>query len=315
MSSRGRQIKLNLLEPPPVYSIIERGIYRSCLANEANIRFLSRLQLRSLVFLVPERLPKCMRSFVHDNKVELRHQGLRSWQPDLTWQPVNEQLVKEALEFVLDVSNHPVMIMCPSGVSEAGVVLGCLRRMQRWAMSSVIDEYRRNAKHRASLVHEQFIELFDLDLVTMPKQLPQWLEFEQHMWDAELRKAKADRRARRRSKKVKQYCDSEQQMATKLHAVISPPHTQHSLKQEEAIQPEDTIEQEQQAEPVDCATVAAAASVDDNEIAGPGTAEVADMESNGDLYALADIVNNLEICALITDHASFNDKSLVEVDD
>ena len=71
-----------------------------------------------------------------------RHQGLKVWRPGVTWKPVSEELIKEALEFVLDVRNHPVMIMCSSGIHETGVLVGCLRRLQFRSMTSIIEEVR-----------------------------------------------------------------------------------------------------------------------------------------------------------------------------
>jgi hypothetical protein len=38
--------------------------------------------------------------------------GLKAWKPDTTWKPVTEELIKEALEIVLNVENHPVMVTC-----------------------------------------------------------------------------------------------------------------------------------------------------------------------------------------------------------
>jgi hypothetical protein len=36
-------------------------------------------------------------------------------------------------------------------------------------------QYRAYAGSKARYLNEQFIELFDLDLVTLPQQLPDWL--------------------------------------------------------------------------------------------------------------------------------------------
>lgn len=41
-------------------------------------------------------------------------------------------------------------------------------------MRSVIDEHRRYAGAKSRFVNEQFIEFFDVDLVTLPPRLPSW---------------------------------------------------------------------------------------------------------------------------------------------
>lgn len=77
---------------------------------------------------------------------------------------------------VLDIKLRPLVIMCETGIHLTGMIVGCLRRIQGWNFGSVIAEHRAMA---ASTVHgrsvkiksstEQFVELFDTDLVTLPR--------------------------------------------------------------------------------------------------------------------------------------------------
>jgi len=67
------------------------------------------------------------------------------------------------------------MVMCASGIHQTGTLVGCLRRLQHWNLTSILVEYRSYACHRSTRYgDEQFIELFDVDLVTLPADLPQW---------------------------------------------------------------------------------------------------------------------------------------------
>lgn len=45
----------------------------------------------------------------------------------------------------------------------------------------IVKQYRSYAGTKARYVNEQFIELFDLDLVTLPLQLPAWFVDQQKM--------------------------------------------------------------------------------------------------------------------------------------
>jgi tyrosine-protein phosphatase OCA1 len=60
-------------------------------------------------------------------------------------------------------------------VVSVGAVVGCLRKIQGWHLSSIFEEYRRFAGSKVRLQNEQFIELFDTDLVTIPVNPPPWL--------------------------------------------------------------------------------------------------------------------------------------------
>lgn len=48
--------------------------------------------------------------------------------------------MKEGLELVLNVENHPVLVLCTAGIHETGTFMGCLRKLQNWNFNSIIVE-------------------------------------------------------------------------------------------------------------------------------------------------------------------------------
>jgi tyrosine-protein phosphatase SIW14 len=40
--------------------------------------------------------------------------------------------------------------------------VGCLRKLQRWCLSSIFDEYQRYAAAKARVSDQRFMELFDI---------------------------------------------------------------------------------------------------------------------------------------------------------
>ncbi|KAF9289508.1 hypothetical protein BGZ68_009198 [Mortierella alpina] len=101
------------------------------------------------------------------------------------WKPLSEELIKDGLEMVLDAKNYPIIVMDTSGIHEIGTFMGCLRRLQHWNFSSIIVEYRAYAGNKARYVNEQFIELFDIDWITLPETLPSWWIEQEQMWREE----------------------------------------------------------------------------------------------------------------------------------
>jgi len=91
------------------------------------------------------------------------------------WNPVSEDVVIRALRVILNPENYPLLVCCNLGRHRTGTVLGCLRKLQRWNLTSILEEYRRYAGQKVRLLNEQFIELFDTDLVTVPDVAPRWL--------------------------------------------------------------------------------------------------------------------------------------------
>lgn len=166
--------KLPLLTPPEAFGVVENGIYRSNVFDKTNFSFIENLGLKVIVHLSLEALTKTIRNFLKQQNIKLVHLGLAKWNEHQQWKSVNVEMIKEGLELILNVERHPIMIMSSFGLQETGVLVGCLRRMQQWSLSSALGEYRRYAQSKARRSSEEFLELFDIDLVTLPKSLPLW---------------------------------------------------------------------------------------------------------------------------------------------
>ena len=91
------------------------------------------------------------------------------------WKPVSEETVLAGLRVLLDPSQYPLLVMCNLGRHRTGTMIGCLRKLQGWNLASILEEYRRHAGPKFRLLNEQFIELFDTDLVRRSSEAPPWL--------------------------------------------------------------------------------------------------------------------------------------------
>ena len=164
-----------LLHPPEQFGVVEEGVYRSCALTPINFPFVQTLCLRTVVNLSPELPVRSVKQFLHESEIEFIHVGLRTWKPDVSWRPLSEELFKDALEIIINTKYHPALIMCTSGVHQTGTVVGCLRRLQNWNLSAILDEYRLYAQSKTRYANEQFIEMFDVDLVSLPSTAAPWL--------------------------------------------------------------------------------------------------------------------------------------------
>lgn len=81
--------------------------------------------------------------------------------------PIAEEMITESLRVITDKSNYPVLVISKSGRNLSGVVIACMRKLQNWSLISILEEYRRFAGSRLQQQHEQFIELFDTELVSI----------------------------------------------------------------------------------------------------------------------------------------------------
>uniref|UniRef100_A0A0A9CXX1 diphosphoinositol-polyphosphate diphosphatase n=1 Tax=Arundo donax TaxID=35708 RepID=A0A0A9CXX1_ARUDO len=156
-----------LLVPPLNFAMVNHGVYRSGFPDVSNLPFLESLRLRSVLCLCPEPYPEANLEFLRAHGIRLFQLGIDgSKEPFVN---IPEDRIREALKVILDVRNHPVLIHCKRGKHRTGCVVGCLRKLQRWCLTSIFDEYQRFAAAKARISDLRFIELFDISSI---KHLP-----------------------------------------------------------------------------------------------------------------------------------------------
>jgi len=136
-----------------------------------NFSFLQTLKLKTVVYLSFDAPSQLFLEFLKEQNIQLK-QITGTKNPGLV-QKISEQLVIDALHYLLDRRSYPVLVMCNLGRHRTGTVIGCLRRLQNWSLSAIFDEFRRFTGAKSSPQHEQFIELFDTELVAVPDDLEQ----------------------------------------------------------------------------------------------------------------------------------------------
>ena len=182
--------------PPEKFGIVEAGLFRSDIPSSMNFSFMKTLHLKTVLYLSHDPPPPEASIFFEEEGIDMINLGRTSWVPSIARNsvrggPMTEELAKKALEIVLNEDVYPLLVLCSSGIYETGTILGCLRRLQYWALTAVLHEYRSFAQTKARGENEQFIELFDTDIVTLPGRLPlwfmdgisQWQEEEEHFLD------------------------------------------------------------------------------------------------------------------------------------
>ncbi|CAH0488856.1 hypothetical protein KXD40_002096 [Peronospora effusa] len=174
------------LNPPLFFEIVEDQVYRSNKCDASSFPFLATLQLNTVVYLSYDDLSRELAAFFAEKNINVIHLGMKYRTVLSQWQGISEGMAKETVECILDQRRHPILVMCKTGVHFAGTMIGCLRRLQNWSMTSTIDKYRNIAGSvKTRFENEQFIELFDVDLVTLPQQLPLWFTVHQRLMEEE----------------------------------------------------------------------------------------------------------------------------------
>jgi tyrosine-protein phosphatase SIW14 len=160
--------------PPTNFSLVVRGIYRGSYPNFRNFSFLRTLHLRSILFLCPEDYSPMNKDFLEQSKITLINVPMEGNKEP--FKMIEPELVHQALAYITDARNHPIYIHCNKGKHRTGTVIGCLRKLQLWTLTSIFDEYRRFAGIKARAIDQQYIELYMPSAAVLEhRNLPEWL--------------------------------------------------------------------------------------------------------------------------------------------
>mmetsp|Transcript_8267 Transcript_8267/g.19079 ORF Transcript_8267/g.19079 Transcript_8267/m.19079 type:complete len:196 (-) Transcript_8267:58-645(-) len=163
------------LYPPENFAMVYTGVYRSGYPTKKNFPFLEKLKLKSLIYLCEEEYADAGRKFLEENGIRLLRHGVTGNKEPFV--DINEEIIYRALQRILDVRNHPLLIHCNKGKHRTGCVVGCLRAQNHWSMTATFDEYRRFAGSKARKADQQFIELFHRRYPKIhldPRYFPDW---------------------------------------------------------------------------------------------------------------------------------------------
>ncbi|XP_009595600.1 inositol diphosphatase DSP5 [Nicotiana tabacum] len=152
-----------MLMGPANFSVVEENcIYRSGFPQPSNFPFLHSLNLRSIIYLCPEPYPEENLEFLRINNIKLFQFGI-----DGTKEPaaIPRNAITEALKVLIDVRNHPVLIHCKRGKHRTGCLVGCLRKLQNWCLSSVVEEYKHFAGSKWRETDLRYLETYDVSCI------------------------------------------------------------------------------------------------------------------------------------------------------
>eukprot|EP00935_MAST-01C_sp_MAST-1C-sp1_P000640 g640.t1 len=127
--------------PPFRFSIVEEGIYRGAFPTLKNFRFLKRLRLKTVISLVPEVEPtKDLAEFCALEDINNLHFAVEKFTSDVT---LDAATVKSIVDIMVNADYHPLYLHCLDGAHVTGMVVMCLRKVQHWKTSSIMDEFCR----------------------------------------------------------------------------------------------------------------------------------------------------------------------------
>lgn len=148
---------------PINYGMVTDALHRSAVPEQRHFAFLDLIGIRSVIVLSPTGPTPDLARWASASGVVVVHPSATAVGKSTA---LTEHATAQVVSLLLsDSLPPPVLVTCPSGRYRTGVVVGCLRKTQRWNTAAIVDEYRRFAEGRARAENEDFVESFDVTLV------------------------------------------------------------------------------------------------------------------------------------------------------
>ena len=167
---------------PPLFGIVERGVYRCGFPTPESFTMLAALRLKTVVNLL-DRVPPEYKAFLAEQRIAYVHAAVKG--NKVHCEEMDRGVVAAVLAILVDTASHPVLIHCRSGKHRTGALVGCLRMLQRWPLERACDEYVDFTRHKQRAVDKQYIERFRprklRDLAPPPARVADWLGHD--AWD------------------------------------------------------------------------------------------------------------------------------------
>lgn len=128
------------LFPPYRYGLVNPGIHRGSYPVLPNYRFLSRLQLKTVISLIPEPPTEDLKTFGDMAGCTILHFTV------LRTAMLSESLqstLLQAIQICIDTKYHPVYIHCLDGRRITSLLILLLRKIQGWTPLYCFSEYWR----------------------------------------------------------------------------------------------------------------------------------------------------------------------------
>ncbi|OQR82881.1 hypothetical protein ACHHYP_15394 [Achlya hypogyna] len=161
--------------PPFRFTTVENQLYRGAYPTLPNFRFLRRLNLKTIVSLIPEEPTSDLADFCTAEGITQHTFHVEKYTSDSV--TVSPATVATILQLVLSKDNLPLYIHCLDGANVVGIVVMVLRKLQNWTKLATLQEFCRFTRdHSIEKDESEYLSSFSAE-ITLPSysQVPRWL--------------------------------------------------------------------------------------------------------------------------------------------
>lgn len=148
---------------PINFQTIAPGLYRSSYPQHGHFEHLQDLDLKTVITLVPEKLPLEYANFISTNGIRHHQIPILANKDEKVYTP--ETTVNEILSLMLDPHNYPMLLHCNKGKHRTGCMTACFRKVTGWPIEDCIEEYIKYSTPKSRDLDKAFITRYDATLL------------------------------------------------------------------------------------------------------------------------------------------------------
>merc|ERR1712072_1292694 len=164
------------VHPPQNFAEVLPGLYRSSFPQEQHYSYLRSLGLKTVLTFVQDEYPEDNLRFYEEEGITFKHVGMPGNKEDDLRIP--DSSIEEALAIALNPNNYPMLMHCNKGKHRTGVIVGCLRKLQKLALEDILEEYRYYSFPKCRTSDQHCISRFNCDNVLKQAhdRAPHWFQ-------------------------------------------------------------------------------------------------------------------------------------------
>lgn len=147
--------------PPDGWSCVDDAIYRANTILPSHFPFLKCMGIRSVVNVTSPS--KSLQLAADSSSILLIEFNSTST-------IMSDTIAQEVIAFTMCPLNQPLLISASSpGCVEVATIVGCLRRINRWNITAIMNEFRLYLRDMSPIldINRIFIERFDVSLISV----------------------------------------------------------------------------------------------------------------------------------------------------
>ncbi|CAN6649241.1 putative tyrosine-protein phosphatase Oca6p [Trichomonascus vanleenenianus] len=162
---------------PLRFGVVQPNLYRGSYPRDHNVRFLERLNLKTIVSVTPEPLKEqdAIVQFARDHGIKLVHvecAAAESKSKKKRGVPVPYRVAQKTVEYMIDADMAPMYIHCLNGSQVTCLLVACLRKLCFWSTAAIAEEFLRHSDMEAK--DQLFVENFRAE-ITVPRHPVPWM--------------------------------------------------------------------------------------------------------------------------------------------